>query len=456
MPLIPDAFFEDKDFIEGKKLILRSYQKRLDSINSILPPKKEDFTSYKEVIEKFSSTRGIPLWYPYLGTGFGKGALVELLDGSIKYDMISGIGVYWAHGDLELVNCAIDAACQNTIMQGNLQQNGDSYQLIELFKELSGLDHCILTSSGAMALENSFKLAFQKKFPAKRILAFERCFAGRTLLLASITDKAAFREGLPIVASVDYVPFYDERMPNESLEKSLAAISRYIKRYPNDHACMCFELIQGEGGYYAGTKDFFVPIMELLKQHHIPIIVDEIQSFGRTDRLFAYQHFEMESYVDIATVGKLSQVCATLYKSSFQPKLGLISQTFTASTSAIRAALYILKKLTYDGYLGPNGKNQHISSLIRKHLAILEKKYPEKMSGPFGYGLMIAFTPFKGDRKKVMKFAHKLFEMGVICFIAGDEPARIRFLPPIGGLSREDIPQIFSIVEEALCDPDFG
>ena len=48
--------------------------------------------AYAETLAQFETQRGGALWYPYIGSGRGNGALVELRDGSIKYDLISGIG----------------------------------------------------------------------------------------------------------------------------------------------------------------------------------------------------------------------------------------------------------------------------------------------------------------------------------------------------------------------------
>ena len=47
-----------------------------------------------------------------------------------------------------------------------------------------------------------------------------------------------------------------------------------------------------------------------------------------------------------------------------------------------------------------------------------------------------------------MRFTKKLFDEGVICFIAGEEPKRVRFLPPIGSLCKEDINGVFEIIEK--------
>ena len=135
-------------------------------------------------------------------------------------------------------------------MQGHLQQNQEAYLLSKLLTEASGLDHCFLSSSGSMANENALKLIFQKKFPATRLLTFEKCFMGRTLSLAQLTDKPSFREGLPSNLAVDYVPFYQEADPEESTRHALRVLHQHLNRYPHQHAAMCFEMIQGEGGMY--------------------------------------------------------------------------------------------------------------------------------------------------------------------------------------------------------------
>jgi 4-aminobutyrate aminotransferase-like enzyme len=65
---------------------------------------------------------------------------------------------------------------------------------------------------------------------------------------------------------------------------------------------------------------------------------------------------------------------------------------------------------------------------------------------------MIAFTPFGGEPERVKKLIHALFKAGVICFYAGAEVLRVRFLLPVGAVSFEDIDAGMSIMEEVLVD----
>ena len=96
--------------------------------------------------------------------------MTELTDGSVKYDMIGGIGVnYFGHGDEKIVEATLNSAFSDCVMQGNLQQNEESLVVMEKFKRVANLhganlDHVFLTTSGAMAVENGIKMAFQKKF----------------------------------------------------------------------------------------------------------------------------------------------------------------------------------------------------------------------------------------------------------------------------------------------------
>lgn len=452
--LVAESFHNDPIVKKAKNDILSSLKKHQESIQSVRPPIKEKIQGYQETLKNFENIRGGSLWYPYLGSGMGKGALVELEDGSIKYDFINGIGAHPGHS-LDIISEALmESSLQNTVMQGHLQQNTISFNLSKNLVESSQLDFCFLTSSGAMACENALKIIFQKKFPAKRLLAFEKCFMGRTLSMAQISDKAAYRQGLPLNMPIDYLPFYDPKNPQKSLDHTLEQIKKYLKRYPNKYAACCFELVQGEAGFYPGSKKFFKKVMQFLKEHDIAIFVDEVQTFGRTEELFAFQYFNLLEEVDVVTVGKLSQVCATLFKKDFKAGPGLISQTFTSSTSALHCAHAILEEFKRGNYHGKEGKISQIHRHFVKKLEDFSQKHPGLIEGPFGIGSMISFTAFQGDRGRTLRFLQDLFQAGVIAFVAGDAPMRVRFLLPIFAITKNDIDQAWEIIAQTLSKHD--
>lgn len=451
--LLADALAKDSRFVTAKAAILdviREYKGKIDHIRHAEDPLK---SSYANLLKALENERGAPLYYPYIGSGLGNGALVELANGSVKYDMIAGIGPhFFGHNSDIAAGATLDAALADILMQGNLQQNREALAFSSLLTKVSGLDHCFIATTGVMANENALKIAYQKRFPASRVLAFERCFTGRTLALSQVTDKAAYREGLPPTLSVDYLPFYDDSNPEESEKKTLQVLKSHLKRYPKQHAAMFLELIQGEGGCYPGTHSFFSKIAEVLKNEGIAIIADEVQTFGRTESLFAFQHFKLESYVDMVTIGKMSLACATLFKKEWCPRPGLLSQTFISSTNALIAGTRIIQTLIDGGFYGPDGKIARFFRSFASGFEEIRGRHPDKIRGPYGLGGMIAFTPLDGSIKNVINYLNRLYENGVIAFQTGADPLRARFLPPLGVLTEEDLDRVLEIVEKTLVE----
>jgi 4-aminobutyrate aminotransferase-like enzyme len=457
--LFADQMLKDPRVKQAKALLLETLKDHQSKIQTIQEPQEPLKESYEKQLENFSQNRGGKLFFPYLGSGIGNGTLVELGDGSIKYDMICGIGPhYWGHSHPDIIAAEIDACLSDIVMQGHLQQNSDAAELVSTLTEASGIDHCFLSTTGVMANENALKIAFQNRHPAQRILAFEGCFAGRTLAVSQITDKPAYRKGLPRNMHVDYVPFFDAEDPEGSTERALNRLKEHLHRHPGEYAAMIFELVQGEAGFYPGQHEFFVTLMELLREHHVLIIDDEVQAFGRTSRLFAFQHFGLQKYVDIVTIGKLSQVCATLFPNELKPQPGLLSQTFIASTSAIRAANVIIHGLLDGGFFGEHGRIMTVHHQFTEAFNSIAERHPGLISGPYGIGSMLAFTPLDGSAEACKMCLTKLYENGVISFIAGSNPMRIRFLLPIGALKDADIQSVCKIVEQTLmeCHQNYG
>lgn len=456
--LIAKKFFHDKEVTKSLAMLLEKLQEYRSHLSGVKAPESKFQTSYDETIKKLSEIRGGNLYYPYLASGLGHGTLVELEDGSVKYDFIIGIGVHLlGHSHPKIIRACLEASLEDTVMQGHLQQSARSLTFSKKLVDAAcakgaKLKHCFLTSTGVMADENAIKMIFQKKFPRDRILAFEKCFMGRTLALSQVTDKAALREGLPLNVKIDYVPFFDDKNPEASTEKALQVLRCHLARYPKQQALMSFELVQGEAGFYPGSKKFFTTLMEELKKNDIAILVDEVQTFGRTSEIFAFQHFELDRYVDLVAVGKATQVCATLFTEEYKPRPGLLSQTFTSSSVALAAGEAVLDELLGGGYYGPQGKVNKLHDYFENGLKTIEKRHPKLLQGPYGIGAMIAITPFGGAKDKVTKFTQKLYQNGLIGFIAGAEPTRTRFLIPIGAITTKDIDAAAQIIEKTLIE----
>jgi 4-aminobutyrate aminotransferase-like enzyme len=456
---VADGFFNDSRLEKAKQLIKEALTEHQGNLTGIRPANPELKESYEALLKKVANYRGGALFYNYLGTGIGNGPLVELADGSVKYDFITGIGVhYMGHSHPGVIEAQINGAISNTVMNGHLQQNVDTAKLLEIFSEQAckygaGVKNVFLSTSGAMANENAFKMIFQKRFPASRFFAFEKCFAGRTLGMAWVTDKAAYRAGLPKTIDVDYIPFYSADDHKGSIDRAVYAMKKMLTRYPNQYAGFIMELIQGENGSWVGNQEYFESLIQVCKDNNISVLVDEVQSFARTQELFSFQYFKLDKLVDVVTVGKNSQVCATLFNDEHKPKPGLMSQTFTGSASQISAAHYVINEIVTGGYLGKEGKIEKLHARFKSNLEKIAKKHPSKLSGPFGVGAMVAMTTFNGDEPKTKAFTIKLFENGVISFMASGHPnARVRFLMPVMAVEERHIDDVCEVIEKTLSE----
>jgi acetylornithine aminotransferase len=456
--LVANSLHTDPRVTEAKRLLLEALAEHTAKIDGVRPAEARLEKDYQAMLQDYGRMRGGNLVFPYLGSGIGNGPWVELADGSVKLDFITGIGVHgFGHSSPRIVEAGINAALNDTVMHGNLQQGTISYEFVKSMLRIAnesgaGLDHCFLSTSGAMANENALKLAFQKHAPATRTLSFENCFAGRTMCLAQVTDKAKYREGLPKTLDVDLIPFFDADDPQGSTRRCVQAIRHHAQRFPGQHANLWLELVQGEGGYYPGSKDFFRAIISEAKKHDMAIIADEVQSFSRTTRPFAFQHFELDELVDIVTVGKITQVCCTLYRDTYQPRPGLISQTFTGSSWAILAGKAIIEGLVEGGHYGADGKNTRLHRYFVAGLEQIAAKFPGSVQGPWGIGGMVAFTPFKGSLEHAKNLVMAMYDRGLLSFMAGSHPSRVRFLMPLGSVTEAHIDEALRIIEASVAE----
>jgi acetylornithine aminotransferase len=86
------------------------------------------------------------------------------------------------------------------------------------------------------------------------------------------------------------------------------------------------------------------------------------------------------------------------------------------------------------------------------HLERIAAAHPGWVKGPYGEGVMIAFTPMDGAEATVKKLLSALFEAGVISFMCGANPTRIRFLPAVGAITDNEIDAVCQILERVLSD----
>lgn len=437
-------------------------------LTDVRPPAEGLRESYEGYMKRAADTRGRGLLYPYLGSGIGNGALVELMDGSVKWDMICGIGVhFFGHSDPGMIGAALEASVGDVLQDGNLQSNFEAYEFAEVLlaeaKKCSRLKYCYSATSGCMANENAIKVCYQKNAPANRVIAFRDCFMGRSVTMCQIGDTAGYRQGIPLSTLVDYMPFYSEVEAREvgqarHIDACVKRLREYVERYPKQHAAFVFELVQGEGGFNTAPREFFTALMDVCRDAKIAVWDDEIQAFGRTETMYAFERLNLGEYIDVFTVGKMTQVCATLFTEDYNPNPGLLSGTFTSSAQAFKMGTHVLERLRDGGNYGKDGKFANHHRLFVEQVRALAARRPDLFPASKdvadiagGIGGMMRFTPFGGNKEKVQKACKHLFDEGVIAFYCGHGPYHVRMLPPLPVFKEADWPRVFEVIERGLA-----
>lgn len=408
----------------------------------------------KQVFDEAGRSRGRPLNYQFIGTGAGFGPYVEVEDGSVKMDLINGIGVHiFGHAHPRLRAAAIRGALSDVVMQGNLEPNHEYVKLSKMLVDLAGrrsrLKYCWFSTCGTMANENALKMARQKHSPAKHVIAMKNAFAGRSTMMAEVTDNPAYKEGLPSYGEVHRISWYDSRDPR-SAENSLREFKELAAKFPQGIATFVFEPMLGEGGYRVAPREFFLPILNFCREQKIAVWADEVQTFMRTGELFAFETLGLGEYIDLCTVAKTLQTGATLYTEEYNPKPGLVAGTFSGSSASLAAGMESLELITQGGFLGAEGR---IAKIHQGFVGMLNRLNETTCKGQLqeagGMGLMIAVTPLDGSKDKVNKLLQVLFKNGLIAFSCGRDPYRLRFLVP-AVMSEKDIEVAGSIIEKSM------
>ncbi len=427
-----------------------------NQITGVRDANPEFRTHGQSAIDRTGQVRGRPLYYPYVGSGSGSGVYVELEDGSVKLDLINGIGIHlMGHGNPRVMAAAVRGALSDIVNQGNLQPNKEYMIFLEKITKLaarkSRLKYGWLATCGTMANESALKITRQKRTPARMVLSFKNAFSGRSTMMAELTDNPAYKVGLPDYNEMLRLPWYDKK-DARSTEKTLTLMKEHYAKHEGNISTFVFEPMLGEGGYMPAPREFFVPLLEFCKEKKIPVWLDEVQTFSRTGEMFAFETLDIGQYVDLCTIAKTAQVGATLYTEEMNPAPGLIAGTFSGSSPALSAGIEILDMLTDGGYLGPQGR---VMDIHRKFIAMLNNLNETTCKGQIqdagGMGLMMAFTPLDGKKETVEKLLKSLFAKGLMAFNCGKDPVRLRFLVP-ATIRDEDIKVAGSIIEQAILE----
>ncbi|HTQ59684.1 MAG TPA: aspartate aminotransferase family protein [Candidatus Solibacter sp.] len=369
----------------------------------------------------------------------GRGCYVFDSRGKKYLDFLGGIAVNaLGHAHPRIVK-VIRRESTRAIHLSNLFHNSFQGPLARKLAHWSGMDRVFFSNSGAEAVEGALKLARlygrassdAPGSPARkhRILALENSFHGRTFGAVSVTATEKYRLPFaPLVPGVEFVRFNDVADLESKFDDTVCAI--------------LLETIQGEGGIYPVSEDFWNRARALATKNGALLIADEIQcGLGRTGRYFAYQKFS--SKPDVVLIAKplaaglpLGAVLTTeAVAQRISP--GLHGTTFGGGPLACATALEFLN-IVDDEDLLENIRAR--GAELREGLAALAAKFPF-IREIRGEGLMIGIELSIDGAP----FVSQAMLKGLLINCTHD--FTLRFLPPFL-VTRAQVRQFLRLLEK--------
>lgn len=290
-----------------------------------------------------------------------------------------------------------------------------------------GLERVFFCNSGTESVEAALKFA-RVSTGRTAILAAMRCFHGRTLGALSATWNKHYREPFtPLVPDFSHVPFNNF----EALDQAVSAKT----------AALILEVVQGEGGVYPASPEFIQAARRICTDRGALLIIDEVQTgFGRTGKMFAYQHFGVTPDLLCCAkslAGGLPMGAVLIGENVKNLTPGTHGSTFGGNPLSCAAALAALTVMEEEDL--PRQAAEKGVYLIQKLKAIPSPLIREVR----GLGLMVGIEL----KQKAAPYLKALQEKHVIALNAGLNV--IRLLPPLV-ISYEQIDQVVDALEDVL------
>jgi acetylornithine aminotransferase len=351
---------------------------------------------------------------------FEKGSECTLWDanGKMYKDFLAGIAVCnLGHANPVLAQKMSQQAV-NLVHVSNLFYTVPQIKLSQKLVDKSFADRVFLCNSGAEANEAAIKLARKYFFDlgdTRRnvIITARQSFHGRTYATMSATGQEKIKKGFqPLVPGFKTVPFND--------------INALISEIDDTVCAVMLEPIQGEGGVCCPSDNYLSQVKQICEQQGILLIFDEIQTgMGRTGKLFAYEHFDIQP--DIMTLAKAlanglpmgAMLSSEKIASAFGP--GAHASTFGGTPLVASVALCVFEYLEDHQILD---HCERMGQYFKKQLLGLQDKY-SRILEVRGYGLMIGMPLTIKGAPIVNRCLEKGFVINCI------QENILRFVPPL-------------------------
>ncbi|HEC42576.1 MAG TPA: aspartate aminotransferase family protein [Bacteroides sp.] len=385
-------------------------------------------------------------------------------------DWSSGVLISNAgHGRKEIIR-GLEEVLKKKLLSTYVFVHEKRVELVKMLQEISPDPNkylVFLLTTGSEATENCIKLArtyaLEKHGPEKRyMVSFNNAFHGRTL-------GAQLAGGIPKLKNwiIDegktfiQVPFPDGyKNEDTSFDLFLTSLDKQNIR-PEEIAGVITETYQGGGPDFMPVE-YARKLEDFCRAYDIVSIYDEIQSgFGRTGKMFAYEHYGVKP--DLVACGKgitsslpLAAVIGRKDILGLYPP-GSMTSTHSGSPLPVVAAIESLKIIQKEQL---TEQASRMGDILMPGLKRIREKYPDVLGCLHGKGLVAGIQVVKKgtkdpDPETAFKINEKCFQKGLLMFApVGPGGECLKISPPLV-ITEEALKESLEVFEET-CDEILG
>ena len=364
-----------------------------------------------------------------------EGSYIYGKDGRAYLDFVAGVSANTlGHSHPKVVNAIKEQADKylHVMVYGEYAQE-KPVELCKLLAEATPepLEVTYLVNSGAEAIDGALKLA--KRYTGREeIISMKNSYHGNTHGALSVSGNEFHkREFRPLLPMISFIDFNNEEEFSKITEKT---------------ACVIAETIQGAAGFLTPSQNYFKNLKKRCEEVGALLILDEIQpGFGRTGKLFSFEHYDMVPDILVMGKGMGGGVPVGAFMSSAEimkslqhsPKLGHIT-TFGGNPLIAAASYATLKEVLDSGLMNEVEEKEKLFRELLVH---------PKIKKVNGRGLMLAVE--LESPEYTLDVAKRCMEKGLIVFWQLYRNEFMRISPPLT-ISKEEIKKGCEIILEAL------
>jgi acetylornithine/N-succinyldiaminopimelate aminotransferase len=364
-----------------------------------------------------------------------EGSYIYGKDGRAYLDFVAGVSANTlGHSHPKVVNAIKEQADKylHVMVYGEYAQE-KPVELCRLLAEATPepLEVTYLVNSGAEAIDGALKLA--KRYTGREeIISMKNSYHGNTHGALSVSGNEFHkREFRPLLPMISFIEFNNEEEFSKITEKT---------------ACVIAETIQGAAGFLTPSQNYFKNLKKRCEEVGALLILDEIQpGFGRTGKLFSFEHYDMVPDILVMGKGMGGGVPVGAFMSSAEimkslqhsPKLGHIT-TFGGNPLIAAASFATLKEVLESSLMNEVEEKEKLFRELLVH---------PKIKKVNGRGLMLAVE--LESPEYTLDVAKRCMEKGLIVFWQLYRNEFMRISPPLT-ISKEEIKKGCEIILEAL------